>query len=99
MEAVILDLDASEVSAKPMVELVSQLRATDEDLVLIVLTRSLSKVWRRKLLAAGITQCFVAPIDFAEVQEFLQSALEQRRRQIEGRIVHQDALSRYCADA
>ena len=95
LEAVILDLDASELSTKPMGELVSQLRATDEDLVLIALTRSLSKVWRRKLLAAGIAQCFVAPIDFAEVQGFLQSALGQRRREIEGRVVRQDALSRY----
>jgi DNA-binding NtrC family response regulator len=95
LEAVILDLDASEVSAKLMVELVSQLRATDEDLVLIILTRSLSKVWRRKLLAAGITQCFVAPIDFAELQGFLKGALGQRRREIEGRLVRQDALSRY----
>jgi len=53
LEAVILDLDASEGSAESMVELVGQLRARDEDLVLIGLIQSLTKVWRRKLLAAG----------------------------------------------
>jgi DNA-binding NtrC family response regulator len=95
LEAVILDLDVSQRSAESMVELVSQLRARDEDLVLIGLIQSLTKVWRRKLLAAGIAQCFVAPVDFAKVQGFLQSALEQRRREIEGRRVRQDALSRY----
>jgi len=95
LEAVILDLDASEGSAESMVELVGQLRARDEDLVLIGLIQSLTKVWRRKLLAAGIVQCFAAPVDFAEVQGFLQSALEQRRREMEGRRVREDALSRY----
>jgi DNA-binding NtrC family response regulator len=95
LEAVILDLDASERSAESMVELVSQLRARDEDLVLIGLIQSLTKVWRRNLLAAGIAQCFVAPVDFTKLQGFLQSALEQRRREIEGRRVREDALSRY----
>jgi len=95
LEAVILDLDSPDGSAESMVELVSQLRARDEDLVLIGLIQSLTKVWRRKLLAAGIAQCFTAPVEFGEVREFLQSALEQRRREIEGRIVRQDALSRY----
>ncbi|MGA8538201.1 MAG: sigma-54 dependent transcriptional regulator [Terriglobales bacterium] len=95
LEAVILDLDAYEGAADPMLELVSQLRASDEDLVLIGLSQSLTKAWRRKLLGAGIAQCFVAPVDFGEVHGFLQSALEQRRREIDGRIVRQDALSRY----
>ncbi len=95
LEAAILDLDAPEGSAEPMVELVRQLRARDEDLVLVGLIRSLTKVWRRKMLAAGIAQCFVAPVDFAEVRIFLQSALEQRRREIEGRKVREDARSRY----
>ena len=95
LEAVLLDLDNAEGSAEAMVALISQLSATDEDLVLIGLIRSVSKVWRRKFLAAGIAQCFVAPVDFGEVRGFLQNALEQRRREIEGRIVRQDALSRY----
>lgn len=95
LEAVILDLDTPEGCAERMVELVTQLRARDEDLVLIGLIQSLTKVWRRKLLAAGMAQCFVAPVDFAEVQGFLQSALEQRRREIEGRKVREDALKRY----
>jgi DNA-binding NtrC family response regulator len=95
LEAVILDLDTGEGSAEPMIELVSQLRASDENLVLVGLIQSLTKVWRRKFLAAGIAQCFVAPVDFAEVQGFLKSALEQRRREIEGQRVREDALRRY----
>ena len=52
LEAVILDLDTPEGSAEPMLELVSQLRAKDEHLVLIGLIQSLTKVSRRKFLAA-----------------------------------------------
>jgi DNA-binding NtrC family response regulator len=95
LEALILDLDAAEGTAEPMLELVGQLRARDEDLVLMGLIRSLAKAWRRKFLAAGIAHCFVAPVDFAEVRVFLQNALEQRRREIEGRKLREDALRRY----
>jgi DNA-binding NtrC family response regulator len=95
LEAVILDLDATEGSAEHIVELVSQLRARDENLVLIGLMQSLTKMWRRKFLSAGMAQCFVAPVDFGEVRAFLQTALEQRRWEIEGKKVREDALSRY----
>src|SRR5260370_14344027 len=95
LEAVILDVDSPEGSAEAMVELVNQLRARDEDLVLIGLIQSLTKVWRRKLGGAGIAQCLPAPVELGEVQGFLQSALEQRRREIEGRIVREEAMSRY----
>src|SRR5260370_39590924 len=54
LEAVILDLDTPEGSAEAMVELVNQLRARAEDLVLIGLIQSLTKVWRSKLPAARI---------------------------------------------
>ncbi len=95
LEAVILDLDAAEGSSEPMVELVNQLRARDEDLVLMGMIQSLTKVWRRRFLAAGIAHCFVAPVDFAAVRALLQSALQHRRREIEGRKVRKEALRRY----
>ncbi len=103
LEAVILDLDLaldpgagkSDKTAEDMYEVIRQLRAKDEDLVLLGLIRSLTKLWRRKFLSAGMAQCFVAPVDFVEVQAYLQGALEQRRREIEGRKVREDALSRY----
>jgi DNA-binding NtrC family response regulator len=95
LEAVILELDTLEGMAEPLLELVARLRAADEDLVLIGLIQSLTKMWRRKFLVAGIAQCFVAPVDFAEVRTFLQSGLEQRAREIEGRKVREEARSRY----
>ena len=94
LEGVILDLDGSDAPVEPLVELVSHLRERDEYLVLVALARSLPKLLRRKFLAAGIAQCFAAPVEFAEVRQFLQSALEQRRWEIEGQKVRQEALRR-----
>ncbi len=99
VEGVILDLDVSDGLADSAAELVRRLRAQDEDLVLIGLIRSLSKVTikatRRKFLAAGMTNCYALPADFTEVREYLQQALEHRRREIEGRSIREEALSRY----
>ena len=95
LEAVILDLDTVDGVAEPLLELVAQLRAHDEDLVLIGLIQSLSKTWRRKFLATGIAHCFEAPVEFAEVEAYLHGALEQRRREVDGRKIRESALSRY----
>lgn len=95
LEAVILDLDTPDGSAEPMLELVRQLRTRDEDLVLIGLIQVLTKAQRRKFLAAGVRQCLVAPVEFAEVKAFLQNALEQRHREIAGRRLQEHARSRY----
>src|SRR5260370_21826757 len=75
LEAVILDLDTPEGSAEAMVELVNQLRARDEDLVLIGLIQSLTKMWRPKLLAAGVAQCFTGPGEFGAGYGVLRGAL------------------------
>jgi DNA-binding NtrC family response regulator len=96
LEGAILDLDLNLPSGpEAMIELVSQLRSHDEDLVLIGVTQSLSKAVRRKFLAQGLAHCFEAPVDFDEVTKFLQDALDQRRREIEGRKIREEALSRY----
>jgi DNA-binding NtrC family response regulator len=95
LEAVVLDLHTPEGLGEVAVQLISQLLGKDEDLVLIGLIQPTTKAWRHKLLAAGIAKCFVVPVEFAEVRGFLQNALEQRRREMEGRKVREDALSRY----
>jgi DNA-binding NtrC family response regulator len=95
IEAIIVDLDTAHPSPREVTELVSGLREYDADLVLIGLTRSNSKAVRRSFQAAGIQHCFVAPIDFAEVQATLFNALEQRRLEIQNRQLREEALSRY----
>src|SRR5579862_9852571 len=95
LEGVILDLDLPLTDSRTMIEIVSQLRTQDEDIVLIGIARSIGKAVRHKFLAQGISRCFEAPVDFEEVNNFLHGALDQRRRDIEGRKIREEALSRY----
>ena len=71
VEAVILDLETAHASDEQMLRLVRQLREHDEDLVLLGFTRSHNKTSRRQFEQAGIGHCFVAPVDFEEVQAVL----------------------------
>jgi DNA-binding NtrC family response regulator len=95
LEAVLLDLDLIEGRPEPMLELVAQLRKREEDILILGLTISASKTLRRRFLAAGVSRCFAAPLPFDEVQQFLRSALEERRRELETRKIREEALSRY----
>jgi two-component system response regulator PilR (NtrC family) len=95
LEAVVIDIDTVGESSEHGLELLAELRQMEEDLVLIGLTRSRSRLLRQKADAAGVDQFFVAPVDFAQLQIVLQQALEVRRREVEGRRLRQDALSRY----
>jgi DNA-binding NtrC family response regulator len=95
LEAVILDLDTPDGAIDSMLQFVGKLRSSDEDLVLTGLIQSLGKVLRRRYLAAGIAHCFVEPVDFRDVHSYLVSALEQRRREIESRLVREEARTRY----
>ena len=96
LEGVIIDLDLDRpAGSDSMIDIVSQLRAHDEDIVLIGITRPLGKAFRHKLLARGLARCFETPVDFDEVSNFLHDALDQRRRDIEARNIREEALSRY----
>jgi DNA-binding NtrC family response regulator len=95
VEAIVMDLDTAHATTQEVNELVRGLRQHDPDLVLVGLTRSTSKAVRRTFQAAGIQHCFVAPVDFTEVQATLSAALEQRRIEIQSRQLREDALSRF----
>jgi DNA-binding NtrC family response regulator len=95
LEAVLLDLDLMEAAPEPMLELIAKLRKREDDLLLVGLMSSPSKTLRRTFLAAGISRCFVAPVQFDEVRDFLQAALEERRRALEAERIREEALSRY----
>ncbi len=94
VEAVILDLETAHASDEEMLRLVRQLREHDEDLVLLGFTRSHNKTSRRQFEQAGISHCFVAPVDFEEVQAVLRTALEERSAEIENRRLREEARER-----
>jgi len=94
VEALILDLETAMASEEKMVKLVRKLRQRDQYLVLLGFTRSHSKASRSQFERAGIRHCFVAPVDFDEVQAVLQSALEERSAEIENARLREEARDR-----
>ncbi|MGH9550411.1 MAG: sigma-54-dependent transcriptional regulator, partial [Terriglobales bacterium] len=94
VEAVVLDLETAHASDDQMLRLVRQLRGHDEDLALLGFTRSHNKTSRRQFEQAGISHCFVAPVDFEEVQSVLRRALEERSAEIESRRLREEARER-----
>jgi DNA-binding NtrC family response regulator len=94
LEAIILDLETADVSDDATLRLIRQLRAGDENLVLLGFTRSHNKNARHQFEQAGISRCFVAPVDFEDVQAVLHSALEARSAEIENRKIREEAQRR-----
>ena len=94
LEALILDLETTYASDHEMLGLVRKLRARDENLVLLGFTRSHNKTARHQFEQVGISHCFVAPVDFEEVQSVLHRALEARSSEIENRRLREEARGR-----
>ncbi len=94
VEAVILDLETAHASDDETLRLVRSLRSHDDSLVLLGFTRSHNKTSRSRFEQAGIGQCFVAPVDFEEVQAVLHTALEERSAEIKNRSLREEARAR-----
>jgi DNA-binding NtrC family response regulator len=94
LEALILDLETAHASDRETLRLVRRLRERDGDLVLLGFTRSHQKGARSRFELAGIRQCFVAPVDFEQVQRVLRAALEERSARIESRRLGEGARHR-----
>ncbi|MGA7170638.1 MAG: sigma-54 dependent transcriptional regulator [Candidatus Sulfotelmatobacter sp.] len=83
--AVLLDLDTIGDTSEDGITALIELRALGPDLVLVGLTRSNSHNLRLKAVAATVDEYFVAPINFDEVRDVLNRALEKRALQLECR--------------
>jgi DNA-binding NtrC family response regulator len=99
VEALVLDLETACPSTEETLQLVRRLRELDEHLVLLGFTRSHNKASRSQFERAGISKCFVAPVDFADVQSVLHDALEERATEIQNRKLGEEARGRnsFCA--
>ena len=95
LEAIVVDIDLPAGGSDAGLDLVKELREMDSDLILVGLTRSRSRLVRKKAEAAGTDDFFVAPVDFAELQGVLLHLLETLRQEMENRLLREEALNRY----
>jgi DNA-binding NtrC family response regulator len=90
VRALLIDLDSIGNEASEGLTLLSNIRQARNDLVLVAITRSNSRVLPVKASQAGADEFFLAPLDFHELQIVLVRAIEKRSLQIEGqRLVEQ----------
>jgi DNA-binding NtrC family response regulator len=94
LEALILDLETAFPSDQETLRLIRKVRQRDQYLVLLGFTRSHNKVSRAQFMHAGISHCFVAPVDFDDVQKVLLAALEERAGEIENSRLREEARGR-----
>ncbi len=93
-DAVLLDLDTVGERSEDGIDALTELRALGPDLVLVGLTRSNSRNLRLQAVAATVDEYFVAPINFQEVRDVLDRALEKRALKIECRQRQSEHLER-----
>jgi DNA-binding NtrC family response regulator len=90
VRAMLIDLDSIGNVPAEGLTLLSNIRQARNDLVLVAITRSNSRVLPVKASQAGADEFFLAPLDFQELQIVLVRAIERRSLQIEGqRLVEQ----------
>lgn len=90
VRAMLIDLDSIGNEPGEGLTLLNSIRQQRNDLVLVAITRSNSRVLPVKASQAGADEFFLAPLDFQELQIVLVRAIEKRSLQIEGqRLVEQ----------
>lgn len=85
LRAILFDLDSIGAGASDGIDVLREMRALREDLVLVAMTRSGDRGIPIKASRAGADEFFMAPLNFAELQIVLVRAIQKRAMEIEGR--------------
>ena len=94
LQAMLFDLDIVGEGARDGLEVLQEIRSIRDDLVLVAMTRSRDHNIPLRASQAGADEFVLAPVDYAELQQLIARAIEQRSLELEGRRVVQQAESR-----
>jgi DNA-binding NtrC family response regulator len=94
VRAVLIDLDSIGEEVSDALQLLQDIRQLRNDLVLVAITRSNSRIVPLKASQAGADEFFLAPLDFQELQIVLARAIEKRSLQLEGQRMVEQAESK-----
>jgi DNA-binding NtrC family response regulator len=98
LRAMIFDLDSIGEGAKDGIEVLQEIRALREDIVLVAITTSHQRSIPLMASRAGADEFFLSPPDSAELSIVLSRAVEKRALELEGRrLVEQvESRSAFC---
>jgi len=99
IQAMLFDLDSVGDGARDGVDVLHEIRAIRDDMVLVAMTRSRDHSIPLRTSQAGADEFVLAPVDYDELQTLLARAIEKRAHELEGRRVVQQAESKsaFCS--
>src|SRR6266404_8740482 len=99
LQSILFDLDSVGEGARDGIDVLQEIRAIRNDLVLVAMTRSRDHSIPLRASQAGADECVLAPVNYEELQSVLARAIEKRALEMEGRrIVQQlESKSAFCS--
>ena len=99
LQSMLFDLDSVGEGARDGVEVLQEIRAIRDDIVLVAMTRSRDHNLPLRASQAGADEFVLAPVNYEELQTLLARAIEKRAHEMEGRrIVQQlESKSAFCS--
>jgi DNA-binding NtrC family response regulator len=94
LRAMLLDLDSIGDAAADGIEVLQEIRAIRDDIVIVALTKSRERNLPLHASQAGADEFVLSPVNYEELQAVLSRAVEKRALELEGRRVVQQAESR-----
>jgi DNA-binding NtrC family response regulator len=99
LQSILFDLDSVGAGARDGVEVLQEIRAIRDDLVLVAMTHSRDHSIPLRASQAGADEFVLAPVNYEDLQIVLQRAIEKRALELEGRrVVEQlERKSAFCS--
>jgi DNA-binding NtrC family response regulator len=99
LQSMLFDLDSVGEGARDGVEVLQEIRAIRDDIVLVAMTRSRDHNLPLRASQAGADEFVLAPVNYEELQGVLARAIEKRAHELEGRRVVQqlESKSAFCS--
>jgi len=94
LRAMLLNLDSIGESAADGIEVLQEIRAIREDIVIVALSKSRERNLPLHASQAGADEFVLSPVNYEELQAVLSRAVDKRAHELEGRRVVQQAESR-----
>ena len=99
LQSMLFDLESVGEGARDGVEVLQEIRAIRDDIVLVAMTRSRDHNLPLRASQAGADEFVLAPVNYEELQGLLTRAIEKRANELEGRRVVQqlESKSAFCS--
>src|SRR5260370_7034967 len=99
LHGILFDLDSIGEGPRDGIDVLKEIRALREDLVLVAMTKSNDRSISLRASQAGADEFFLAPVNYAQLEIVLARAIEKRALETEGRrlLEQVESKSAFCS--